>query len=216
MQSVEMSTKANWFVEKLKRYKIITFYLFLLLIYRYSQLTILYFVNKKSLSEIISGIDSKYFFIGFPIVYFLQWLLVVSIASKFPKDILKKKFYDHPIATLIFVSLYLIDIPFRLRDSIINFNIFYSLNILEYVTFYAFLNLLWWLLICWVSSKVFKKQRLQWLWYKKIIDKMFVIIPNIFKVVLALTVSFIIAIFLFLLLSLIFKYSGQDLKKILA
>jgi hypothetical protein len=104
-----------------------------------------------------------------------------------------------------FISYYL---PYRLAE--------YSgggiINIFETIVYYAFVSFLWWLLFCWISSKTLKKQKFQWLWYRKAIDIVFVMMPIAYKLILGLIVAMILFFVIFFLITVVFKYSGQDLK----
>ncbi len=199
----------NFFVKRVKKYQVITFAFGFLLL---NQLTIIlatYFADKDLFLERF-GLNIWFWAIGIPVIYFLQWLLVVWVASKFTKEILKQKFLRHPIATIILFVLYITDLPYRLSE-------YWGGNIasiFEVIVYYAFISFLWWLLICWISDKIFKKQRFQWNWYKKIIDKIFIIIPPIYKFILGLIVALFIFLILLLLITMVFHYSGSDLKNL--
>lgn len=204
---INSKPKGNWFVRRIEKYQVISFTFGFLLLYQLTTFLIGYFTDKEAFLE--RFVPNIWFWvIGIPIIYFLQWLLVIWVASKFTKESLKQKFFRHPIATIILLILYITDLPYRLAE--------YSSGgivvIFETIVFYAFISFLWWLLICWISSKIFKKQRLQWNWYKKIIEKIFVLMPIAYKIILGLIVAFILFFVLFILISFVFKYSGQDLK----
>lgn len=204
---INNSQKENWFVESIKKYQVITFTFGFLLLYQLTTILIGYFADKNLFIEKF-GLNIWFWAIGIPIIYFFQWLLVVWIASKFPKEKLKQKFLKHPIATIILFILYVTDLPYRLAE--------YSgggiVSIFETIVYYAFVSFLWWLLICWISSKIFKKQKLQWRWYKKTIEKIFVFMPIAYKIILGLIIAFVLFFVIFILLTVVFKYSGQDLK----
>jgi hypothetical protein len=186
---------------------VITFTFGFLLFYRFATTLIAYFADKESFIERF-GLNIWFWSIGIPTIYFLQWLFVTWLASKFDREKLKQKFFRHPIATIILFILYLTDLPYRLAE--------YSgggiITIFETIVYYAFVSFLWWLLVCWISSKIFKKQRFQWLWYRKAIDMVFVIMSFAYKFILGLIVALILFFILFLLVTFVFKYSGQDLK----
>lgn len=205
---INNSQKENWFIKRLKKYQVITFTFGFLFLYRFSTFLILYFSDKDLFLKRF-GLNIWFWAIGTPIIYFLNWLLVVWVASKLPKDKLQQKFLKHPIATIILFILYITDLPYRLAEYGGNI-----INIFETIVYYAFVSLLWWLLVCWVSSKIFKKQRFQWNWYKRIIDKFFVFIPPLYKFILGLIVAFLVFIVLFLIITKIFHYSGADLKNL--
>ena len=123
---------------------------------------------------------------------------------------LREKFLRHPIATIILFVLYITDLPYRLSG-------YWGGNlasVFEVIVYYAFISFLWWLLMCWIGEKIFKKQRFQWNWYKKITDKVFIIIPPIYKFILGLIVALFIFLILFLLITMVFHYSGSDLKNL--
>lgn len=207
--------KSNWFVNRVKKYPIITFIFAFLLVFRLSLISIGYYVDKEMFLKTTGDLGIWTFIIIILIGYPLEWLLVAWVASKLPQEKLKQKFFEHPITTIIFATWYLIlTIPNRLTASYTGGFIFKIINIFEALIYDAFQIFLLWLLICWISSKIFKQPRLQWLWYKKLINKLFVGLPVIFKVVLGLIIAVFIFFFLFMLISVIFKYSGKDLIKL--
>lgn len=201
------SEPKNWFVKRIKKYQVITFTFGFLLFYRSATTLIAYFADKESFTDKF-GLNIWFWSIGIPTIYFLQWLFVTWLASKFHREKLKLTFLRHPIATIIFFILYLTDLPYRLAE--------YSsggiITIFETIVYYAFVSFLWCLSVCWISSKIFKKQRFQWLWYRKAIDIVFVIMPFAYKFILGLIVALILFFIIFLLITVVFKYSGQDLK----
>mgnify|MGYP001077294364 CR=1 FL=1 len=204
---INSEPRENWFIKRIKKYQVITFTFGFLLLYQLSTGLIGYFADKDLFLERF-GLNIWFWVIGIPVVYFLQWLLVVWVASKFTKETLKQKFFRHPIATIILFILYVTDLPYRLSE--------YSaggiVTIFETIVYYAFVSFLWWLLICWISSKIFKKQRFQWFWYKKVVEQIFVFMPIAYKIILCLIVALILFFVIFILITLVFKYSGQDLK----
>ena len=204
---INSKPKGNWFVKRIKKYQVISFTFGFLLFYQLTTILIAYFADKSLFLERF-GLNIWFWSIGIPVFYFLQWLFVVWIASKFPKEKLKQKFLKHPIATIILFILYVTDLPYRLAE--------YSggsiVTIFETIVYYAFVSFLWWLLVCWISSKIFRKQRFQWGWYQKVIEKFTVLMPIVYKIILGLIVAFILFFVLFILISVVFKYSGQDLK----
>lgn len=204
---VSHEPKQNWFVKRIKKYQVITFTLGFLLLYQLTTFLIGYFADKEEFLERF-GLNIWFWAIGIPVIYILQWLLVVWVASKFTRESLKQKFFRHPIATIVLFVLYVTDLPYRLAE--------YSgggiVTIFETIVYYAFLSFLWWLLVCWISSKIFKKQRFEWSWYKKVIEKIFVFMPIAYKIILGLIVALILFFILFILITVVFKYSGQDLK----
>jgi len=199
--------KQNWFVKRIKKYQVITFTFGFLLFYQLTTFLVGYFADKEAFLERF-GLNIWFWTIGILVIYFLQWLLVVWVASKFTRESLKQNFFRHPIATIVLFILYITDLPYRLAE--------YSeggiVTIFETIVYYAFISFLWWLLICWISSKIFKKQRFQWHWYKKIIEKFFVFMPIAYKIILGLIVALILFFVIFILITVVFKYSGQDLK----
>jgi hypothetical protein len=197
----------NWFVKRIKNYQVITFTFGFLLIYHSATTIISYSADKESFIEKF-GLNIWFWSTAIPTIYFLQWLFVTWLASKFDREKLRQKFLRHPIATIILFILYLTDLPYRLAE--------YSsggiITIFETIVYYAFVSFLWWLLVCWISSIIFKKQRFQWLWYRKVIDVVFVVMPFAYKFILGLIVALILFFIIFLLITVLFKYSGQDLR----
>lgn len=198
--------KQNWFWKRIKKYQVITFTFGFLLLNQLAMVLTAYFADKEMFLERF-GLNIWLWAIGIPVIYFLQWLLVVWVASKFTQESLKQKFFRHPIATIILFILYVTDLPYRLTEYGGNL-----ISIFETVVYYAFVSFLWWLLVCWISSKIFKKQRFQWKWYKKTIEKIFVFMPIAYKIILGLLVALILFVILFFLITVVFKYSGQDLE----
>ncbi|MFA6547689.1 MAG: hypothetical protein WCT11_01945 [Candidatus Magasanikbacteria bacterium] len=198
--------KQNWLLKRVKKYQVITFTFGFLLLNQLTMIFVSYFADKNLFVKNFA-LNIWFWAIGIPIIYFLQWLLVIWVASKFSKETLKQKFSRHPIATIILFILYVTNLPYRLSE--------YGggiVAIFETIIYYAFVSFLWWLLICWISSKIFKKQRFDWSWYKKIIEKIFVLMPIIYKIILGLIVALALFFVLFILITVVFKYSGQDLK----
>lgn len=198
--------KQNWFVKRIKKYQVITFTFGFLLLNQLATFLVPYFSDKDLFQERF-GLNIWFWAIGIPVIYFLQWLLVVWVASKFTQETLKRKFLRHPIATITLFISYVTDLPNRLSE--------YGgdiVAIFETIVYYAFVSFLWWLLITWISRKIFKKQRFQWRWYKKVVEKIFVLMPIAYKIILALIVALVLFFVIFTLLTVVFKYSGQDLK----
>jgi len=198
--------KQNWFWIQIKKYQVITFTFGFLLLNQLTMVLTAYFADKEMFLERF-GLNIWFWAIGIPVIYFIQWLLVVWVASKFTRESLKQKFFHHPIATIILFILYVTDLPYRLAEYGGNL-----ISIFETIVYYAFVSFLWWLLICWISGKIFKKQRFQWRWYKKTIEKIFVLMPIVYKIILGLLVTLILFAILFFLITVVFKYSGQDLE----
>lgn len=200
--------KKNWLIKKISSHQTITFTFFFLFFYRFFSSLILYFNNKQEFIEEFH-FDVWLLIIFLPIIYFLQWLLVIWVASKFTKETLKIRFFRHPILTIIFFVIYIVDLPLRLKD----YSLIYFVPTFETIMYYAFVSFFWWLLACWISSKVFKKnQETNWSWYKKIIDKVFDLAPTIYKITLGLIVSLILFTLIIYLFASIFQYSGEDLR----
>jgi len=207
LPSINSDPRENWFTKRIKKYQIITFTFAFLLLYQLTTCLIGYFADKDLFLERF-GLNIWILAIGIPIIYFLQWLLVVWVASRFTKESLKEKVFRHPLATIILFILYVTDLPYRVSE--------YSaggiVTIFETIVYYAFLSFLWWLLICWISGKIFKRQRFQWRWYKKAIEPLFVFMPIAYKIILGLIVALILFSVIFIILTVVFNYSGQDLK----
>lgn len=209
IQVEKIGKKKNFFVVRIKKFQVVTFTFGLLLVNQ-----ILVFWDSSSIegNRLFEKTSLNILFsvIVIPIIYFLQWLLVVWIASKFPREKLREKFLRHPVATLIFCVLYIADLPYRL-SGYLGSNI---VSIFEVVVYYAIISFLWWLLVCWISEKIFKKQKLTWSWYKKIVDRIFYFLPPIYKFILGLIVALIIFLLLSILFIWIFHYSGSDLRSL--
>ena len=107
--------KQNWFIKMIKKYPLITFTIGFLLLGQLVAVVASYFADKSLFIERY-GLNIWFWAIGIPVIYFLQWLLVVWVASKFTKEILKQKFLRHPIATIILFVLYITDLPYRLSE----------------------------------------------------------------------------------------------------
>ena len=208
---INRETREYLFIKRIKKYQVITFTFGFLFLYHLTTILVAYFTDKNVFLEKFD-INIWFWVIGIPVIYFLQWLLVVWIAIKLPTDKLKQIFLRHPIATIILLILYTIDLPYRLA----NINGGCIVNIFETIVYYAFISFLWWLFICWISNKIIKKQRFHWYWYQKVIEKIFIFMPITYKIILSLIVAFILFIGVYILLSFIFKYSGQDLKILLS
>ncbi|MHB8790211.1 MAG: hypothetical protein ACYDBT_10060 [Desulfobulbaceae bacterium] len=201
------SEPKNWFTKRIKKYQVITFTIGFLFFHRFATILIAYFADKESFIENF-GLNIWFWSIGIPAIYFLQWLLVTLIASKFNREKLKQNCLRHPIVTILLFIPYIIDLPYRFSEYSSNGIIY----IFEIIVYYAFITFLWWLLFCWVSSKIFKKQRFEWLWYRKTIDIVFAIMPIAYKFILGLIVALILFFIIFVLITFVFKYSGQDFK----
>ena|ERR1700690_4419834 len=200
-------TRENWFLKRIIKHQVITFTLGFLLLYQLSAVLISYFTDKQLFLEHF-GLNIWILALSIPIIYFLQWLLVVWVASKFPEEKLKQLFLKHPIATIILLIVYITDLPSRLQE----FGGGGIVPIFETIVYYAFVSFLWWLLICWISSKIFKKQSIQWHWYQKAIDIIFAFMPIVYKFILGSIVAIILFYVLFMLITVLFNYSGKDLK----
>ena len=209
IQVEKVEKKDNFFIARIKKYQVISFTFGFLAINQIIVFWATYLTGKEKPFENAS-LNILFTLVGIPLLYFLQWLLVVWIASKFPREKLKEKFLRHPIATIILFILFITDLPYRLSG-------YWGGNpasVFEVIIYYAIVSFLWWLLMCWISEKIFKQQRFQWNWYKKIIDKVFIIIPPLYKFILGLLVALFIFIILFVLITLVFHYSGSDLKNL--
>jgi len=207
---VSLEENHNWFIRKINNYQVITFTLGFLLFYRFIQMLFLYFADKNLFLERFA-IDFWFWLFLLPLLYFLQWLLVIWVGSKLPQEKLKQKFYEHPLVTIIFFFMYVYEIPYRLAGRGGGHIVFKIIDAFEIIIYYAFVFFLWWLLICWISNMIIKKQRFQWRWYHKTIEMIFIVTPIIYKLVLGLVSAVLILIILFILLTTVFKYSGRDL-----
>lgn len=201
--------KENFFISRIKKYQIITFTFGLLflnaeLVFWADYLAGKYLFLKTFSQSILVGV------IGFSLFCFLIWLLVVWVASKLPREKLQKKCLMHPIATIVLFILYITSLPSKL-SGYWGINI---VNIFDTIIGYTFVSFLWWLLICWISDKIFKRQECQWTWYRKAIEKIFVYSPLTYKIILGLIAAWFIFIVLFWLITTIFHYSGLDIQNL--
>lgn len=117
--------------------------------------------------------------------------------------------------TIILSLLYLTDLPYRLSERDLGSGVFKLINAFEIIIYYCFIIFLWWLLICWISSKIRKNPLYQWNWYKRVIDKLFVIMPNIYKIMIGLIAALLLFITILGLISKTINYSGSDIDKLL-
>ena len=209
----EVPRKENFFLKRIRKYQVLTFTLSFLFLYRFAGTLIFYFAGKETFIESY-GLNIGVFLIIIPAVYLLQWLIATWVVSKYTQESLKEKFYRHPIATIIFFILYLTDLPYRLSETDLGGGLFKMINAFEIIIYYAFISFLWWMLICWISKKVWRKQKFEWSWYKKIVDRVFVFLPPLYKFILGLMVALLIFLLLFVLFVGVFHYSGSDLQKL--
>jgi len=208
----ETPRKENFFLGRIRKYQVLTFTLGFLFLFRFAGTLVFYFVGKSTFIEQF-GLSIGFFLIAIPVAYLVQWLVATWVASKYTREKLKEKFYRHPLATIIFAVLYVTDLPYRLSESDLGGGLFKMINAFEIIIYYAFLSFLWWLLICWISEKIWKKQRFMWKWYNKVVDKIFAFLPPLYKFILGLMVALLIFLLLFVLMAGIFNYSGEDLQK---
>lgn len=206
--------KRNLFISWVLKYQVITFTIVFLLFYRLLTTLIIYFNDKEYFLKQYK-FSIEFFIILIIIIYFFQWVIASYTVSRFTNQSLKDKFNSHPIVTIILSLLYLAGLPYRLSEYDLGRGIFKLINAFEIIVYYGFVLFLWWLLICWTSSKVRKKQLYQWNWYKKTIDKLFAIVPYVYKFILALIIALFIFIIIFVLISKTINYSGSDLIKLL-
>lgn len=203
--------KENFFLKRIRAYPVLTFTLVTLFLLRFIVMIILYFTEYDTTVEQY-GFSIGFFLIAIPFIYFLQWLIATWVATKFTVETLKLKFQRHPIATILFALAYIIDLPYRLAESDLGGGLMMMFNIFEVVVYYAFMSFLWWLLICWISKKIWKTQKFAWVRYKKLIDNIFVILPPLYKFILGLMVALLIFFVLFIVFAGILGYSGADLR----
>ena len=208
----EAPRRENFFLGRMRKYQVLTFTLGFLFLFRFVGTLIFYFAGQSTFIEQF-GLSIGFFLIAIPVAYLAQWLVATWVASKYTREKLKEKFYRHPIATMIFAFLYVTDLPYRLSESDLGGGLFKMINAFEIIIYYAFLSFLWWLLICWISEKIWKKQRFMWKWYNKVVDKIFAFLPPLYKFILGLMVALLIFLLLFVLMAGIFNYSGEDLQK---
>lgn len=213
IQASKIEKKENFFLKRIRKYPVLTFTLSFLFLYRFAGTLVFYFAGKETFIENY-GLSVGIFLIIIPAVYFLQWLIATWVASKYTQESLKEKFYRHPIATIILFISYITDLPYRLSESDLGGGLFKMINAFEIIIYYAFISFLWWMLVCWISKKVWRKQKFEWSWYKKIVDKVFVFLPPLYKFILGLMVALLIFLLLFVLFVGVFHYSGSDLQKL--
>lgn len=213
IQAEQLEMKENFFLKRMRKYQVLTFTLAFLFLYRFVGTLIFYYAGKETFIENY-GLGIGVFLIIIPIAYLLQWLIATWVVSKYTQQSLKEKFYRHPIATIIFFILYLTDLPYRLSETDLGSGLFKMINAFEIIIYYAFLSFLWWMLVCWISKKVWRKQKFEWSWYKKVVDKIFVFLPPLYKFILGLMVALLIFLLLFVLFVGVFHYSGSDLQNL--
>ena len=213
IQAEKIEKQENFFLKRIRKYQVLTFTLSFLFLYRFAGTLVFYFAGKETFIENY-GLSVGIFLIIIPAVYFLQWLIVTWVASKYTQESLKEKFYRHPIATIILFISYITDLPYRLSGSDLGSGLFKMINAFEIIIYYASISFLWWMLICWISKKIWRKQKFEWPWYKKIVDKFFIFLPPIYKFILGLMVALLIFLLLFVLFVGVFHYSGNDIQKL--
>jgi len=213
IQAEKIEKKENFFLKRIRKYQVLTFTLSFLFLYRFAGTLVFYFAGKETFIENY-GLSVGIFLIIIPAVYLLQWLIATWVVSKYTHESLKEKFYRHPIATILFFILYLTDLPYRLSETDLGGGLFKMINAFEIIIYYAFISFLWWMLVCWISKKVWRKQKFEWSWYKKMVDKVFVFLPPLYKFILGLMVALLIFLLLFVLFVGVFHYSGSDLQKL--
>jgi len=200
--------------QRVRKYQITTLTFVFITVYRLGLFSTLYLIDPETFVQVFR-FDIWVFLVALPLVYFLGWLLVTWVASKHSVFSLKEKFYRHPIATIILSALYLWDLSFRISEYSLGPGFFnYMINTFELVVFYAFLSFLWWLAVCWFSEKLWRKQRFSFNWYQKTVDILFAVTPPLYKFVLGLIISLVVLVTLFVSLSSVLNYSGEDLLKL--
>ncbi len=203
----------GWFFKVIQQNPILTYTFGFLFLFRFFGSLSLYFSGQINFAEELGlGIGSLLLLI--PLIYVLQWLIVRWVISKNTSERLKEKLYRHPIATIIIFLLYISDLYYRLGSDL-GIGAVKIINAFEIIIYYTFLDFLWWLLICWIIKKIWKMdQRFGWSWYKIIVDKVFIFLPLLYKLTLGLMTALFIFLLLFILLSGVLNYSGEDLQKL--
>lgn len=207
---------ANWFINRVKRYPIIIFTCIFLFLKSVIGTSLLYFHDQESFIETMEISFWGCILLSL-VTYTLLWLLITWVASKFSSEKLKQKFYKHPIATITLSLLYLIGLPYQLSIYSSGSGLWKITSYFETIAYFAFVQVLWWLLVCKISRAIFKKQRYQWIWYKKIINNAFQIIPWLYKTVLYLLVIGCTLIIILAVIFNIFEFlapSAKDLQKL--
>jgi hypothetical protein len=200
-------------LERIQKYQVLTFTLVFFFLFRFVETLIFYFLGQDTFLDEL-GLSIGFFLLVISVAYLVQWLVVTWVASKYTREKLKEKFYRHPVATVILSFLYITDLPYRLSESNLGSGLFRIINAFEIIIYYAFVSFLWWLLICWISEKIWEQQRFEWTWYKKFIDKIFIFLPPACKFILGLFVALLIFLLLFILFTVVFNYSGADLQNL--
>jgi len=135
--SIKNQERNNFFIARIKKYQVITLTLGFLLFCRFIGTLIFYFVEKETFLEKYE-LSIWFFVITIPIAYLVQWLIATWVASKFTSTTLKEKFYHHPIATIIFIVLYLTDLPYRLSGSDLGGGLIKFIDAFEIIIFYHY------------------------------------------------------------------------------
>jgi hypothetical protein len=187
----------NQLVDIVKKQKLIIFTFGVL--FAYNLVTIFYF-NWVSLSIWHSIITAP------PVDDLLLWILVIWLTTKYSKNDLKQKFINHKIVTIILFVWLLVVVSNKLIFSFLFLNrqgniivtLLGIVSLFNVVLYSIFLFFILWFVICWISNKIFKKQKNQWSWYNNIVNKSFIILPKVYKVILGLITIYIISFIAYL------------------
>lgn len=206
--------KRGFFITRILKYQVITFTILFLFFYRFLDTLMFYSLNKEHILREYN-LSIWVFLLLIIIFYFIQWLIATLVASQLTIQTLKDKFNRHPIVTILFSILYLADLPFRLSEHSLGGGLIKLINAFEIIVYYIFVTFLWWLLICWISSIIWKSRLFKWNWYDKSIDKLFSLVPLLYKIVFSIIVSLYLFYILFYFIAKITNYSGSDLNKLI-
>lgn len=201
-------------LNRIKKYQVLTFTLSFLFIYRFVGLLILYFSGEETFIE-NTDLSIPILLFAIPSAYLLQWVVATWIISKNPAEQLREKFYRHHLLTIIIAVSFILDLPYRISQHETMSGLTWIINSFETIIYYAFLSFLWWLSACWVSEKIWSDQKLKWRWYKKVVDKVFILLPPIYKSILGIVFALLLFLLLFNIITNILNYSGSDLKKLI-
>ena len=203
--------QSNWIYRKIKQYPIATFTMVLSFFYNLLIfISMIIFEEPDSQHSPLSD-NILIIIVTIPILYFIQWLLVIFVMTKHPRDKLESRFLDHPVITIIFFILFIFELPYRIIEKLGGFFVLQIMSSFDVVLYWAFIFFLWWLLFSWISKKFYKTRKYNWNFYNKIINMIFHWIFPVYKYLIAILASLFIFSVLFILISLMLGYSGQDL-----
>lgn len=194
-------------------YPVVTFTVLFLFLFRFGSFLVLYFFDKERFSE--------YFGLSlFPALaiatatYFVQWIIVVLLFSKYSKERIKTRLLEHPYITSFLTSLYLWGLLQRLVWTEVGGGILGAINAFETIVYYAVVSFIWWILFTWISKKIWKKRESDISWYRKSVEFLLAYLSPVYKVILGAVVVYFLFSIIPSMLALMFGYSGSDLQKL--